>query len=258
MELGRQIIFLANIPFELFGTEGKLKEFGAHTNQIVLSSLPVIDESFDFVFNKVTKQVETYPVIDNIDLYEHIKLHKSLVTGDQQLEPYETHHINDTSRKYEHGIYFADSYMRGYLNGRPVEVNIGGDVPFTLDIHRELYYETDHPENIINLADLINYGFGYEVDFDPVTKNLHKEYSDDRKPHFLDEMVSYEPLGMAKKYSISIGRLPEYDSLLKEPKVLEECRRFTGKLPLDSYKEKVANNPMQKKEKSRKHRKKLG
>ena len=245
----RQIIFFGNIPFEVFGTEGILKEFANHANAIILSDLPFNGEEYRFVFNKVGKKVEQHPNIDKYGDYEYIILPKFTVESDEQIDPYKLRKINIWSKEGNWGVHYADSYMRGYLNGRPVEFDFAGTL-FTLDVEREILYESANPQNIIRLNELPSSPAGYELDYDPELKNVIP-YQETRAAefHMFDQMVAYDPLGMAKKYAISVGRLPEYDQDLHSEQVVEKCKQYTGPVP---EKAEPYQQPVEKKEKGRK------
>ena len=245
----KQIIFLGNIPFEVFGTEGRLKEFADHDNAIIFSDLPFNGESFEFVFNKVDKKVEQHPNKDKLADYEYIILPKFSVEGDEEIDPYMLHKLNIWSKEGNWGVHYADSYMRGYLNGRPVEFDFAGTL-FTLDVEREILFESANPQNVIKLNELPSSPAGYELDYDPELKNVTPVTEQSTTEfHMFDQMIGYDPLGMAKKYGISVGRLPEYDQDLYSEKVVEKCKQYTGPALMEKTNTHQAR---EKKEKTRK------
>lgn len=231
MDQERQLVFLANVPFEVFGSEGKLKEYGREENVVDLLAMTKVQGSYDFIFNKLTRQPELFPVGENVHHYEHITLPSDTVNADVELEPWKRGKLNQFSRERDWGVYYADSFMRRTLQGLPTEYEFHGTV-FTQDVYRELLYESANPENVIRLDDVPSSPHGYEIYYDDSVKNVRPpDHPLQTELIFLDQMVSSDPLNMAKKFGISIGRLPEYDEMLRSKVTLEHCRTFTGNLP---------------------------
>jgi len=222
-----QLVFLANTPYEVFPLQKVLRPFGGFGPEIDLGGLPVRNHLYVFVYNKVAKAVEKHLVPDRMADYEQITLPLSAV---EKIGPLPKEHIgvlNALSRKGNWGIYFGDEYMLGYLRGKPVELEFAGE-SYTLDVNREIYYQSNNPDNIIRLSDLPCSDIGYELRYDPVLKNIAQGAGDGMPLYFLDQMVEYDPLGIARRHNISIGRLPELDEYLKDPGVLQKCRDFKG------------------------------
>lgn len=227
-----QVIFLGNKPFEIYGKEKQLKEVGNHNNVIELEKLRFKDGNYEFIFNKQSGTLEENPRQELIAGYERILLPGYVAKLDEALDKTHTDLLNERSKNEHWGIYLADDYTcRILIPGKPVEFDFGTDT-FTLDVQKEIYFENARPENIIRIADLPSSPAGYELDYDPVTKNIaDKNETGQTIFYFMDQMVAYDPLGVAKKYNISIGRLPEYDQDLNHEKVLQRCREFRGNIP---------------------------
>lgn len=228
MEPKYQIIFLGNTPFEIIGSEAKLREFGKPDHQIKLEELPVADQGYDFVYNRKTNAVVEMPQPIQ-EGFERIILHLEIAQLQEQCPHEDILQYNEQSKEEDWGTYMADDYMRGYLAGKPVEFDLEGTT-FTLDVNRKLLWENDNPDNTIRLNELPSSPMGYELQYDPAIKNVIYPGQPERKipVTFFDQMVNYDPLGMALKYDISIGRLPGWDNDLNYESVLKKCRQFNG------------------------------
>jgi hypothetical protein len=226
-----QIIFFGNTPFEFTEKPELMKEFGHPENELSLRGLPVVNNAYDFVFDTQEKKI----VIDPQEIlpgYERIILPVHYAQNPLELDGWKVNRCNESSQQTGGGYYLADEYMRGYLLGRPVEFDFYGTM-FTLDVNEGLLRQNDRPDNVIRFDDLEDYHLhGYELSYNRYTKSLADPY--DPREHVsiinLHQQIKIDPLGMAHKYQISVGRLPSHDAALKNEKVVQQCRQFNGTL----------------------------
>ncbi|MES2457843.1 MAG: hypothetical protein V4594_19955 [Bacteroidota bacterium] len=223
-----QIILLGRTPYEILERPHRLQEFGHPERAIEFKDLPEHEGSFKFSYHPKTSSVVGGP--DQVrEGNERICIPFSVAYLTEQADPRQLQELNARSQEGLWGIYLADDYIRGYLKGRPIEFEFEGTT-FSLDTQNLLLVENDNPQNKIHIDQVPSSPHGYFMDYNNVTKNLARPGDDPKDISLitLDQMVSYDPLGMAKKYNISVGRLPKRDNDLNDEKILKAARSYSG------------------------------
>jgi hypothetical protein len=231
MKTNPQIIFLGRTPYELIEEPHQLRGVLQPENTILFEDLPIHNYCYKFTYDPKTSRVVAGPN-QMQQGYERISIPFSVAYLTEWCEPPQLQHLNASSQEGHWGIYLADDYLRERLLGRPIEFEFEGST-FTLDTPNLLLLEKANPANQIHIDQIPSSPHGYFMDYNKVTKNLAQPADNPKDITLitLDQLVSYDPLGMAKKYDISVGRLPIWDNDLNAKKVLKAARSYSGEYP---------------------------
>ena len=249
----RQIICLGNHPYEIVGEKGILRDFHEKARTVTFGDVKIDELHYDFIWDTASRSIVYGPDFDKPG-FERIKLPVEVTRIGQELERWDVDYHNEEAKKYKRGIYFIDDYYRRHLDGSTVVLNLEGTA-FTIDVPGHRLREKDNPDNIIHLSRLEWAPImGYELCYDPVTKNIATpERAAVLNPIYLDEMLNYDPLGMARHFGLSVARLPAWDYALRLPSAVAERR----KPDLDGFDKKfyaeVCNKMQQQQGKEKRH-----
>ncbi|MET7000716.1 hypothetical protein [Chitinophaga defluvii] len=227
-----QVVFFGNTPFEIHDRKKKFVEFGRRENIIDQRQLRRRGDKYVFVFDRKQGRLVEDPV-EVKEGYEQITVPFFIAQLKAQISDlWELNRTNQVFKELGYGVHLADAYLIECYQGRPVEYDLEGTI-FRLDVKRGCLIQKDNEQNVIDLLEMPCAPIsGYELMYDPGNKNIDTgdPVANTSKLIFFDQMVNCDPLGMAKKYDISISRLPDLDMYLNSPETVSYCQKFNGDL----------------------------
>lgn len=119
------------------------------------------------------------------------------------------------------------------MKNRKLPEIVRGGKTFIVDVAFSEIVEKGKPENYLSILDMIDMGDHYRFDPEDTSEQLIEIFEDEKDwiditiPH----MCKMDPEGVAIKYGLKIGELPERDSQLTCPSV-RITERLQGRLPI--------------------------
>jgi len=104
------------------------------------------------------------------------------------------------------------------------------DVPFYVDVDNNRLLQKGMEDNVLRFEDMEDCPTGYRVRMNPENMRQQVYFSKQFIEEPIDHMVKLDPERMAKKYGISVDKLPASDGLLTYNKA-NLIRRVMGELP---------------------------